>query len=108
MACEGCREAVGRWRGRAGDHTQRSRSVRNVPPPPLAPPARPRPCSRRADPLAAWTNSLDLSAVVADTDRAFLILETGFNQRWRYGAYRRSVESTAEAQAWEETKKAVG
>lgn len=112
--------------------------------------------SRRADPLAAWTNSLDLSAVVADTDRAFLILETGFNQRWRfvfpcllrtlrtvlafacclppaaglhpsagrgspccaalppppcpcsYGAYRRSVESTAEAQAWEETKKAVG
>ena len=39
--------------------------------------------SRRADPLAAWTNGLDLAAVGADTDRAFLILETGFNQRWR-------------------------
>ena len=37
--------------------------------------------SRRADPLAAWTNGLDLAAVGADTDRAFLILETGFNQR---------------------------
>ncbi|EFN56383.1 hypothetical protein CHLNCDRAFT_35116 [Chlorella variabilis] len=64
--------------------------------------------SRRADPLAAWTNGLDLSAVVADTDRAFLILETGFNQRWRYGAYRRTLETTAEAQAWEEAKQAVG
>ena len=39
--------------------------------------------SRRADPLAAWTNALDLSAVVADTDRAFLILETGFSDRWK-------------------------
>ncbi|PRW45127.1 RNA binding [Chlorella sorokiniana] len=64
--------------------------------------------SRRADPLAAWTNGLDLAAVVADTDRAFLILETGFNQRWRYGAYRRSLETTAEATAWEEAKQAVG
>jgi hypothetical protein len=112
-------------------------------------------CSRRADPLAAWTNSLDLAAVVADTDRAFLILETGFNDRWRwvggrvggrvtegwlgwprwlpalpaalpacvrpwpmlhvlsilpcrYGAYRRTLETTAEAQAWEQAKQAVG
>ncbi|PSC70371.1 RNA binding [Micractinium conductrix] len=64
--------------------------------------------SRRADPLAAWTNGLDLAAVVADTDRAFLILETGFNDRWRYGAYRRTLETTAEAKAWEEAKLAVG
>lgn len=64
--------------------------------------------SRRADPLAAWTNGLELAAVSADTDRAFLILETGVNQRWKYGAYRRTLESTAEAQAWEAAKRAAG
>lgn len=64
--------------------------------------------SRRADPLAAWTNGLELAAVKADTERAFLILETGVNQRWRYGGYRRTLESTTEAEAWEEAKKAVG
>jgi hypothetical protein len=64
--------------------------------------------SRRADPLAAWTNGLELAALRADTDRAFLILETGVNQRWRYGAYRRTLETTAEAQAWEEAKQAAG
>lgn len=64
--------------------------------------------SRRANPMAAWTNGLELAAVVADTDRAFLILETGINQRWKYGAYRRTVETTAEARAWEEAKKAIG
>lgn len=99
--------------------------------------------------------------MVADTDRAFLILETGYNDRWRcgaarlgsplarpaapaphihaccqtlrhaalplgwatgprpaqpclhvpacrYGAYRRTLETTAEAQAWEQAKQAVG
>lgn len=64
--------------------------------------------SRRADPLAAWTNGLELAALVADTDRAFLILETGVNERWRYGGYRRTLESTAEAAAWEEAKVATG
>lgn len=64
--------------------------------------------SRRAAPLAAWTNGLELSALVADTDRSFLILETGVNQRWRYGAYRRTLETTAEAQAWEDAKQAIG
>lgn len=138
----------------------------SLPAPLAGPPARraplplrpPPPRSRRADPLAAWTNGLDLAAVVADTDRAFLILETGFNQRWRcgtcspvlggaalrspcclpagrgaarrrpvqsrlgiaphliacrclvcrYGAYRRTLETTAEATAWEQAKQAVG
>ena len=60
--------------------------------------------SRRANPMAAWTNGLELAAVVADIDRAFLILETGVNERWRYGAYRRTLETTAEAQAWEDAK----
>jgi len=63
--------------------------------------------SRRANPMAGWTNGLELASVTADTDRAFLILETGVNQRWRYAAYRRTLETTAEAQAWEEAKKAV-
>jgi len=63
--------------------------------------------SRRANPMAAWTNGLELAAVVADIDRAFLILETGVNDRWRYAAYRRTLETTAEAQAWEETKLAT-
>lgn len=64
--------------------------------------------SRRALPLAAWTNGLELAGVKADTDRACLILETGVNQRWRYGSYRRSPEATAEAAAWEEIKTSVG
>jgi hypothetical protein len=64
--------------------------------------------SRRAGPLAAWTNALELSGLGADTDRAFLILDTGVSQRWRYGAYRRTPESTEEAQAWEAAKQAVG
>lgn len=63
--------------------------------------------SRRADPLAAWTDGLELAAVVADTERAALILETGVNKRFRYGAYKRTLETTAEAQAWEDAKKAV-
>ena len=64
--------------------------------------------SRRANPLAAWTNGFELAGLVADTDRAFLILETGVNERWRYGGYKRTLETTAEAQAWEEAKKKVG
>ena len=64
--------------------------------------------SRRAKPLAAWTNGLELAAVVADTDRAFLVLETGVNDRWKYGAYRRTQETTEEAYAWEQAKLGVG
>lgn len=64
--------------------------------------------SRRANPMAAWTNGLELAAVTADTDRAFLILETGVNERWKYGAYRRTIETTEEANAWEAAKQAVG
>lgn len=45
---------------------------------------------------------------MADTDRAFLVLDTGVNQRWKYGAYRRTVETTGEATAWEQAKQAVG
>ena len=64
--------------------------------------------SRRAKPLAAWTNGLELAAVAADTDRACLVLETGVNDRWKYGAYRRTQETTEEAYAWEQAKLGVG
>ena len=61
--------------------------------------------SKRAEALAAWTNGLELAALTADVDRACLILETGVNQRWRYGGYRRSPETTGEAKEWENAKK---
>ncbi len=54
--------------------------------------------TRRAAAMAAWTNGLELAALKADTDRACLVLETGVSERWRYGAYRRSQDATAEAQ----------
>jgi hypothetical protein len=63
--------------------------------------------SRRAAPLAAWTDGLELAAVGADTDRGMLVLETGVNQRWQYGRYRQTPETTAEAVAWEAAKVAV-
>ncbi|GBF94646.1 hypothetical protein Rsub_07382 [Raphidocelis subcapitata] len=60
--------------------------------------------SRRAMPLAAWTNGLEIAAVKADVERSCLILETGVNQRWRYGGWRPSPDSIEEAQGWEEAK----
>ena len=63
--------------------------------------------SRRAEPLAAWTNGYELAALVADVERAGLVLETGVSQRWKYGFYRRSAERDSEAKAWEEAKLAA-
>lgn len=63
--------------------------------------------SRRAVPLAAWTAGLELANVVADADRACLVLETGVNVRWRYGNYQRTAENTADARAWEAAKVAA-
>ena len=60
--------------------------------------------SRRAVPLAAWTAGLELANVVADPDRACLVLESGVSARWRYGNYRRTPENTADARAWEAAK----
>lgn len=45
--------------------------------------------------------------MVADADRACLILEAGVAERFQYGRYRRTPESTTEARAWEEAKSAV-
>lgn len=63
--------------------------------------------SRRADAIAAWLNGYEVCNLVADADRAGLILETGVNRRWRHGRYARSDESTNEAVAWEKVKKEV-
>ena len=61
--------------------------------------------SRRARPLAAWTNSLEIACIKADIDRACLLLEAGVRERYRYGAWRRSPEAEQEANAWEAAKK---
>jgi hypothetical protein len=44
--------------------------------------------SRRALPLAAWTNGLEIASVKADVERSSLVLETGVQQRWRCAARR--------------------
>lgn len=45
-----------------------------------------------------------IPGVKADVDRSCLILETGVNQRWRYGGWRTSADSIEEANGWEEAK----
>jgi hypothetical protein len=63
--------------------------------------------SRRSVPLSAWTSSLELASLTADVKMACLILETGLEQRWKYGSYRRSNTADQEARAWERAKKLV-
>jgi hypothetical protein len=64
--------------------------------------------SRRSMPLAAWTNGLEIASVRADVERSCLLLETGVNQRWKYGAWRPSADSEEEARGWEEAKEGIG
>merc|ERR1712187_368405 len=63
--------------------------------------------SRRSVPLSAWTSSLELAFLTADVEMACLILETGLEQRWKYGSYRRSNTADQEARAWERAKRIV-
>ncbi|CAG9462464.1 unnamed protein product [Pedinophyceae sp. YPF-701] len=56
--------------------------------------------SRRALPLAGWTNGLELSRMRADAERGFLMLETGVSQRWRYSSFPRTPQAREEAAAW--------
>ena len=60
--------------------------------------------SKRAKPLAAWTNGLEIACLKADTDRACLLLEAGVRDRYRYGAWRRSPAANEEAVMWEAAK----
>lgn len=48
--------------------------------------------------------SVVLAGVKADVERNSLILETGVNQRWRYGGWRPSPDSISAAEEWEEAK----
>lgn len=63
--------------------------------------------SRRALPLAAWTNGLEIATVKADVERSCLVLETGVSQRWRYGGWKASPDSIDEAKGWEDCKDGV-
>lgn len=63
--------------------------------------------SRRALPLAAWTNGLEIASVRADVQRSCLILETGVNQRWKYGSWKPNEDSIGEAEGWEIAKQGV-
>lgn len=60
--------------------------------------------SRRAAPLAGWTNGLELARLEADSGRACLILETGVADRWTYGQYPRTPQAKEEADAWNAAK----
>jgi len=64
--------------------------------------------SRRAMPLAAWTNGLEMGMIEVDRDRSCLILETGVGKRWRYASYRASEQADAEGAAWEAAKQQSG
>ena len=63
--------------------------------------------SRRAVPLAGWTGSLELSSISPDTNRACLILGTDVSTKWIYGAFDKTEQNIAEAQAWEKAKEGV-
>ncbi|GMH35641.1 hypothetical protein BSKO_03509 [Bryopsis sp. KO-2023] len=63
--------------------------------------------SRRAEPLAAWTNGLEISNIKADIDRAGLVMETGVNETWKYAAYERTDDMSTLATGWEQAKVAT-
>ncbi|KAK1404244.1 protein TAB2-like [Heracleum sosnowskyi] len=64
--------------------------------------------SSRSQPLAAWMNGLEVCSIEADVARASLILSVGISTRYIYASYKKTPESTNEAEAWEAAKKACG
>ncbi|KAJ8899176.1 hypothetical protein K2173_012352 [Erythroxylum novogranatense] len=64
--------------------------------------------SSRAKPLAAWMNGLEVCSIEADTSRAALILSVGISTRYVYATYKKTPVTTAEAETWEDAKKACG
>ncbi|KAK7323223.1 hypothetical protein VNO77_26688 [Canavalia gladiata] len=64
--------------------------------------------SSRAMVLAALINGLEVCAVEADAARARLILSVGISTQYVYSTYKKTPESTSEAEAWEAAKKACG
>lgn len=57
---------------------------------------------------AAWMNGLEVCSIEADVARASLILSVGISTRYIYASYKKTPESTKEAEAWEAAKKACG
>ncbi|TKY49607.1 nucleotide excision repair, TFIIH, subunit TTDA protein [Spatholobus suberectus] len=64
--------------------------------------------SSSATALAALINGLEVYAVEADAARARLILSVGISTRYVYSTYKKTPETTSEAEAWEAAKKACG
>ncbi|CAI9786095.1 unnamed protein product [Fraxinus pennsylvanica] len=62
----------------------------------------------RAKPLAAWMNGLEVCSIEADAAKASLILSVGISTRYIYATYKKTPETTKEAEAWEAAKKACG
>lgn len=58
--------------------------------------------------IAAWMNGLEVCSIEADVARASLILSVGISTRYVYATYKKTPESTSEAEAWEAAKKACG
>ncbi|RDX82045.1 Protein TAB2-like, chloroplastic, partial [Mucuna pruriens] len=64
--------------------------------------------SSSATALAALINGLEVCAVEADAARARLILSVGISTRYVYSTYKKTPDTTSEAEAWEAAKKACG
>ncbi|KAL8132659.1 hypothetical protein AgCh_008223 [Apium graveolens] len=64
--------------------------------------------SSRSQPLAAWMNGLEVCSIEADVAQASLILSVGISTRYIYASYKKTPESTNEAEAWEAAKKSCG
>ncbi|XP_022876658.1 protein TAB2 homolog, chloroplastic isoform X2 [Olea europaea var. sylvestris] len=62
----------------------------------------------RAKPLAAWMNGLEVCSIEADVAKASLILSVGISTRYIYATYKKTPDTTVEAEAWEAAKKACG
>ena len=65
--------------------------------------------NRFAAPMMAMrTDEMQLASVGVDKDMSSLILQTGINKRFRYGAFKRTPENVTEAEAWEAAKLQCG
>jgi len=61
--------------------------------------------SKRAFPLAAWTNGYELAEISNQAKENCLVIDLGMNRRWLYGRYGSNEAAKREAEEWEKTKK---
>jgi len=99
-------EATAAARGGFGDQFDVSKIAKDLKPDSLIPGV--AVFSKRALPLAAWTNGLELAGLKADQDKGALVLQTGVNAQWSYAKYKRTKTSLQEAEEWEKAKKEAG